>query len=105
MPYDLHAFGQTGLDLAKLGLYTIDDIERVGALPHYDNAGDHIALAVPVRDAPAEIGAERDMANVADGDSDAGLAGGEGDVRDVGGGLGVPASANHVLGAAHFVYC
>ena len=74
---DLHAGRQAGLHLLQLGLHALDDAQRILALPHDDDAGDHLAPAIQIGDAAADIGAERHAADVAHQDGHAGRAGGE----------------------------
>ena len=70
------------------------------SLAHHDDPRYHFAGAVEIRDAPPQIGADRDVADVADPDRRAALAGGHDDALEVGDGLRVAAAAHHVLGAA-----
>ena len=100
--HDLDARGQAGFDLFQLGLDALDDPQRVLALPHDDDAGDHFALAVEIGDAAAHVGAERHGADVAHQDGHARRAGPERDVRQIAGGVGIAAAAHHVFAAGEF---
>ena len=55
---DLHPGRQTGSDLADALLDAIDDVDRVLALAHHDDARHHFAGAVEIRHAPPQVGAE-----------------------------------------------
>ncbi len=46
--HDLDAFGKTGLQLLKLGLYTMDRVEGVLAEAHHDHTRGHVPLPVEV---------------------------------------------------------
>ncbi len=97
---DLHALGQARFDLLDLRLHPVDHVERVLALAHHDDARDRLAGPVEVREAAAQVGPEHHLADVADADRRAALAGRDHDRLEVGDRLGVPAAADHVLGAA-----
>ena len=97
---DLHPGRQARLDLADALLDPIDHVDRVLSLAHHDDARHHFAGAVQVRHAPPQIRADRHVADVADPDRRAALAGGHDDALEVGDRLRVAAAAHHVLGAA-----
>src|SRR5205085_11917817 len=82
------------------GFDPIDHLERVFALPHDDDARHHVALAVPIRNSPADIRSEHDLAHVLHTDWDPTLTRGEHYAADLGRGFGVSASSYHVLGPA-----
>ena len=81
--HDLHALRQRRLDVLQLRLDPLDDVERVLAAAHHDDAADDLALAVEVGDAAADLGAERDPADVADRERRAALVRLEDDLLDV----------------------
>ena len=56
---DLDARRQGGLELLELVLDALDDVERVLALPHDDDAGHDVAGAVQVGDAAPQVRTER----------------------------------------------
>ena len=64
--HDAHAFGQRGLDFLELLLDAVDDVERVFAVAHDDDAADDFAFAVQLRDAAPEVAAEMHGADVLD---------------------------------------
>ena len=97
---DLHPGRQARLDLADALLDAIDHVDRVLSLAHHDDPRHHFAGAVQIRHAPPQIRADRHVADVADPDRRAALAGGHDDALEVGDRLRVPAAAHHVLGAA-----
>ena len=100
--HHLHAGRQSRLDLPKLRLDARNDVERILAVAHHDNAGDGFAVAVEVSRTSAQLGTEHDVADVFDADRRAALGGGERDVPEVGCRLRVAVAAHHVLGAAEF---
>ena len=55
---DLNSRRQRGRNLAELLLYAVDDIQRIHALTHDDDAADGFAFAVPLGDPFANIRAE-----------------------------------------------
>ena len=65
---DLHPGRQSGLDFPDFGLDAVNDIEGVLSLPHDHDAGDNLAGAVKIRDAPAQIRAENHLSDVFDAD-------------------------------------
>ena len=97
---DLHPGRQARLDLADALLDPIDHVDRVLSLAHHDDPRHHFAGAVQIRDAAPQIRADRHVADVADPDRRAALAGGHDDALEVGDRLRVAAAAHHVLGAA-----
>ncbi len=100
--HDLHAVGQSCLDLAQLRLHAADHVQRVLALAHDDDARHGFAGAVEIRDAAPHLGAEHDVGDVLDADWRPPAARTERDVLEIGGRARVPQAAHHVLGAAEF---
>ena len=72
--FDFDARWKRGCDLAEPGFYAVNHIEGVLALAHDDDTADGFALAVPVGNAIADIGAEAYGAQVANQDRSAVLA-------------------------------
>ncbi len=99
---DLDASWKARLDFPDFGLHALDHIQRVLTLPHDDNSGHHLPSAVEVADAPAEVGAHRDLTDVTDTDRGPVFPGRYGDVLDVLDGLRIPASTDHVFRTAEF---
>ena len=69
-------------------------------LAHDDDAGDHIAFAVEIGDAPPIVGSEDHLAHVPDADRRAAVAHRQGDIPEILDGSGIPPAADHVLGPA-----
>ena len=61
---DAHAFGQRGFDFLQLLLDAVDDVQRVLAVAHDDDAADRFALAVEFRDAAPQVRAEMHGADI-----------------------------------------
>ena len=81
-------------------MHALDDVERVLALPHDDDAADGVADAVEVGDAAADVGADRHLRHVPHQDRRARLRRRpDDDALDVVDRLHVAAAAHHVLGA------
>ena len=57
---DAHALRKRGLHLLEARLDAVDDLARVLAVAHDDDAAHGIALAVEIRDAAPDLGSERD---------------------------------------------
>ena len=90
-----------GSSSLSCGLDAVDDVERVLALAHDDNARHDVAGAVEVGDPAAQVGAERHVADIADAYGDAVSVAREDDLADIGGRLRVAPPTNHVLSACH----
>ena len=52
---DLYALGQRRLDLSKLLLDAVDDIERIHSVAHHDDSADGFSFALPLCNALADI--------------------------------------------------
>ena len=65
---DLHAGGQTGLDLPDFRLDPPDHVQGILPVPHDDNAGDHVPLAVQIGHPPAELRPQNDVCDVFEAD-------------------------------------
>ena len=65
--HDSHAFGQAGLQLDDLLFDPLGHVERVFAVAHHDHAADRF-VAVFFEHAAAELRAEADGREIADGD-------------------------------------
>src|SRR6516165_5493160 len=61
----LDSFWQRFLDLGKLFLYSIDDLERVLAVAHYHNSANGLSHPVQVCDTSAEIWSEMNCCHLA----------------------------------------
>ena len=61
---DLHAGRQRGLNLIKFGLHAVNHAQGVFAGAHDHHPAHRVALAVQVRNAAANVRAQRDLANV-----------------------------------------
>src|SRR5574338_170498 len=59
-----HPLGQGGFDLLNFLFDAVDDGERVRAVAHHDDAADHFAASVELRDATPEVAAEVYVGNV-----------------------------------------
>src|SRR4029453_17399819 len=97
---DLHPGRQARFDLADAPLDPIDHVDRVLSLAHHDDPRHHFAGAVQIGDAAAQVRADRHVADVADVNRRAALAGRHDDAFEVGDRLRITAAAHHVLGAA-----
>src|SRR5947208_6038703 len=62
--HNAHPGWQRRLDLFDFLLYGINDIERVLAVTHHDNATNDFATSVEFGHAPPEIGAEMNVADI-----------------------------------------
>jgi hypothetical protein len=91
--------GSDGFSSAELGLDPADDVERVLALAHHDDAADHVALAVEIGDTAPHLRPERHLGDVLDLDRRA-TGGGQHELLDVLDALDVAAAAHHVLAPA-----
>ncbi len=96
---DPDALRQPGGDLADLLLDGADDAQGVFAEAHDHDAAGHLAAAVELDDAAADVGAEDHLGDVAHQHRRAGLAA-DHDALDVRDGLDVAPAAHHVLAAA-----
>ena len=56
--------GSDGFDLVQFLFDAVDDVERVLAVAHHDDAADHFAFAVQFRDAAPEVAAEMHGADI-----------------------------------------
>ena len=63
----LDARGQRRLELLQLCLDARDDVERVLPIAHDDDAADHVALPVQVRDAAPQLRAQGHRPDIPDG--------------------------------------
>ena len=71
-------------------------------MPHHDDAGHHIAFAVPIRNAAPKVGPEHHAADVLDANRNATWAGRQHDFSDIVDRLRISTAAHHVFGAAQF---
>ena len=94
---DLYARRQAGLDLADPGFHPVDDVQGVLPLAHDDDSRDDLALAVQLRDTPADVGAQDHRPDVPDPHRRARLAGRQDDVLDVPHGADVAPAPDIVL--------
>ena len=60
--YDPHAFGQRRLDLLDLLFDSVDDVERVLAVTHNDDAADRFAVSVELSHAAPDVASEVNVA-------------------------------------------
>src|SRR5581483_3316919 len=63
---DFHAGGQGRGDLLQLFLHAVDDGERILAVAHDDDAADHLALAIQLGHAAAQVRTEVHRADIFD---------------------------------------
>ena len=96
---DLYARRQPGFQILDLRLDSLDRIERVLALPHHDDARDHVALAVPIGDASPDVGTEDDRANILYTNGHATLCVQQDNVTDIVNALNIAVAPYHVLRA------
>src|SRR5205085_1351675 len=97
---DLDALWQSRRDLGQLPLDPVYDLESVLTAAHNDNAGDHFALAVQVRQAATQFRPFDHFAHVLDADRRAIFASLQHHVLEILEGLRIAAAPNHVLRAA-----
>src|SRR5438132_1876488 len=62
--HDAHASWERGFDLLDFPFYTVDNVERVFAVTHDNNAADGLAFAIQLRDAAPDVAAKMDAADV-----------------------------------------
>ena len=96
---ELDPFRQRRLQFLHLRLDPVDDVERVLAVAHHDDAAHVVAQPVEVGDAAPDLGAERHVADILQQDGNPAGARLHHHVFEVGRVLYIPASPHHVLGA------
>ena len=92
--------GRLACELVQLRLHAADDVQRVLAVAHDDDAADRVALAVEVADAAPRLRPELDRRHVAYPERHARGLGAQDDVAEVVERPRVAADPHHVLGAA-----
>ena len=97
---DLHTLGQARLDLRDLRLHTFDHIERVFALAHDDDTGDHVPRTVKIRHAAPQVRPQAYLPDVLHSDRGAVIADLQNNVLEIPDGTRVTQAADHVLRAA-----
>ena len=96
--WDDHDTGrERPFDLPQLRLDTANDVQRIFAVPHDDDAADHLTAAVELRDAPADVRAKSHVSDVRHPDRRASQIGAKGHLFDVGRRGQVAPPAHHVL--------
>ena len=98
--HNFNAGRQRGRNLLELGLHSIDDIERIHAVAHNDNAADGFPLPLPVSRAPPHIRTERDCAQILYQNGRAVLCCNR-DIFEIGERAQIAEAANHVFRAIH----
>src|SRR5439155_11657542 len=99
---DLHAWRHRMLDFLEFRLDPVNHVERVLAKAHDDDAADHFALAIELRDTTPNVWAEPHLGHVADADWGTARIGAERDAFDIGHGLEIAAASNHVFATGKF---
>ena len=98
---DFHAGWQRGFDIRELLLDAVDDIQRVHAVAHHDDAANGFSLAVPFGHSLADVRPEGDCSQVADQHGRAVL-GGNGNGLQIAQRPQIAEAANHVFRPAQF---
>ena len=99
--HDFHALGQSGLELRKLLAHPLDDLQRVFAVAHHDDAAGHLALAVQLGEPAPQLGAQVHIGHVLHIDGRAVRIHADGDVADVVDGLDVAQRPHHEFALRH----
>src|ERR1043166_1898742 len=95
----LDSLGKGRFDLLQFLLDSLDDSQGVFAIPHDDDAPDHLAFPVQFRHPAPQIGTEMHSGDIFD-ENGGSLLRFEGDVLDVLDAFNVAATANVILGRA-----
>ena len=90
-------------DLGNFRFDPIDNVQRVLAVAHDDDAAHRFAFAVPIRNAFSQIGTQRHDAQIPHQHGSA-IAGCNGDLFDVSQGSDIPDSSHQIVGTCHFKY-